>query len=575
MKLKSCLKAYSRDLDKARTPDETVRYVKGVLKKFGRDILLKTKRIDTGRLGIPVFFAIYGDEAQTICPSKKQMGKGASPSQAEASAIMELVERYSFFSFWNHNQNFEYLRWTEAREKFKDIPLIDDKEILKSVDDSLNVKDLYEILDLVRWKFCKAYLVAENKEVVVPGDWFKQLNEYNGASAGNTFEESILQGACELVERHVSAIIDREERIVPTIDLQSIKDSVAQDLISCFKRNNIELWLKDFSLNMGVPTIGALAYDPSTFPEKSEIIFTAGTATSPNKAAIRAMTEVAQLAGDFCTNSRYEPSGLRKFKSIEEAAWVMKGEIINIFTLPDISDQDLYVELIRLSTKLKERGFNLYSINTTHPKINIPCNYNFVPGFLFRERSKYPSVGLFVGRRLAEEEGIDEARQGLDVLKKIYGDIYFVPFFKGILEMRTGNLERAIELFEASLPLQPGKEERSMVLFYMANVLVQKSDFEKAIDLLDQAISLAKDNQVYYNLRGVCKFKLGRYEEAAKDFISALDLDRGSAIDLANLGMCYKQMGKKEQAIQYLKDALEIDPTIDFAKNNLKDLMGY
>ena len=573
MKLKSCLKVYSRDLDKARTPDETVSYVKGVLKRFGRNILLETKRIDTGRLGIPVFFSIYGDEAKKICPSKKQMGKGASPSQAEASAIMELVERYSFFSFWERDENFSHLTWTEAREKFKDISLIDDKEILKSVDDSLNIRDLHKVLDLVRWKFCKAYLVSDNKDVMVPGDWFKQLNEYNGSSAGNTFEESILQGACELVERHVSAIIDREERIVPTIDLQSIKDPVALDLISCFKKNNIKLWLKDFSLNIGVPTIGALAYDPSTFPKKSEIVFTAGTATSPNKAAIRALTEVAQLAGDFCTNSRYEPSGLRKFKSIDEAAWVMKGDVINISTLPDISDQDLYVELIRLSSKLKDLGFNLYSINTTHPKINIPCNYNFVPGFLFRERSKYPSVGLFVGRRLAEEEGVDEGRQGLDVLEKIYGQAYFVPFFSGILEMRTGNLERSMELFEASLPLQPGKEERSMVLFYMANILVQKSDFKKAIDLLDQAISLVKDNQVYYNLRGVCKFKLGMYEEAAKDFISALDLDRGSAIDLANLGMCYKMMGKKEQATQCLKDALEIDPTIDFARNNLKEMV--
>ena len=574
MKLKSCLKAYNKDLDKARSPDETVAYVKGLLKRFGRNILLETKRIDTGRLGIPVFFSIYGEEAQKICPSKKQMGKGATPSQAEASAIMELVERYSFFFFWERNENFEYLRWTEAREKFKDIPLIDDKEILKSVDDSLNIKDLHKVLDLVRWKFCKAYLVSDNKDVMVPGDWFKQLNEYNGASAGNTFEESILQGACELIERHVSAIIDREERIVPTIDLQSINDPVAQDLIFCFKRNNIELWLKDFSLNIGVPTVGALAYDPSTFPEKSEIVFTAGTATSPNKAAIRALTEVAQLAGDFCTNSRYEPSGLRKFKSIDEAAWVMEGDVTNISTLPDISNQDLYVELISLSLKLKELGFNLYSINTTHPKINIPCNYNFIPGFLFRERSKYPSVGLFVGRRLAELEGVDEGRQGLDVLEKIYGQTYFVPFFRGILEMKTGNLESAMKFFEISLPLQPDEEERSMVLFYMANILVQNSDFKKAIDLLDEAISSVKDNQIYYNLRGICKFKLGMYEQASKDFLSALDLDRGSAIDLANLGMCYKMMGKNQAAIQCLKDALEIDPSIDFARNNLEHLIG-
>ncbi len=200
--------------------------------------------------------------------SRKQMGKGPSSIQAEASAVMELVERYSFFSFWEREENFRLLTWTEAKTKSKDINLIPEEEILKSVDDKLHIKDLQKVLDLVKWKFCKAYLVCEDREFMVPADWFKKLNEYNGASAGNTFEESILQGCCELIERHVCAIIDREERVVPTINPASLKDAVARDLIACFEKNNIRLWIKDFSLNMGIPTVGALAYDPSTYPEK-------------------------------------------------------------------------------------------------------------------------------------------------------------------------------------------------------------------------------------------------------------------------------------------------------------------
>ncbi len=572
IKLKSCPKGYDRDLDKVISPQETVLRVKDILRRFGKDILLSTRRIDTGRLGIPVFFSEYGEKARAVCPRRKQMGKGASVEQAEASALMELVERYSFFSFWESDENFFTGTFSEAKEKFRYTSLISEEEILKSVDDNLDKKDFSKVFDLVKWRFCRALLVKENKEIVLPADWFKVLNEYNGSSAGNTFEESILQGACELVERHVSAIIDRKEIVLPTIDLNTISNTVLKDLISCFVKNNIKLWLKDFSMGMGVPTVGALAYDPSTFPEKSEIVFTAGCATSPDKAAIRALTEVAQLAGDFCTNSRYEPSGLRKFDRLEEARWVMEGELVDLTSLPDISNIDIYVELNLLSDRLRGMGYNLYSIDTTHPEIGIPCNYNIVPGFLFRERTKYPSVGLFVGRLLVEKESPQIAEKGLIVLEEVYPDGYFIPFFKGQVALKRSDFKKAMYFFENALDIQPGDEEKSLVLFYMAWVYFQQEKFEAAIKYLNEAISLVDDNVIYFNLRGTCKFKLKRFEEASFDFKKVLDIDRGSAMDLANLGMCYKMMGNREYAISCFKDALELDPTIDFAREQLRKL---
>ncbi len=572
IELKSCPKGYSRGLDKVISPKDTVDRAKKILEKFGNDILLEVKRIDKGRLGIPVYFSLYGPRARKICPARKQMGKGPSRDQAEASAVMELIERYSFFSFCENPKNFKRLTWNEAKEEFGEDKLIGVEEIIKSVDDNLSIKDAECILSLVKWNFCEAYRVYDAKYFMAPIDWFKKLNEYNGASAGNTFEESILQGACELIERHVSAYIDRNELVVPTIDKRSVKDPVLKELIFCFEKNNILLWLKDFSLNFEVPTVGALAYDPSTFPDLSEIVFTAGTATSPEKAAIRAITEVAQLAGDFCTSSRYEPSGLRKFTTFKETKWVREGETVPISTLPDISDNDIYNELMKLSYDLKQKGFNLYSIDTTHKDITIPSNYNFVPGFLFRERTRFPSIGLFVGRQLVEEEDIETAEKGLVKLEETYGKAYFIPFFWGMFYHRIGDSEKAFRYFEDSIPLQPAAEEKSMVLFYMAHILYQREDYAGAINLLNEAIELAEDNSVYFNLRGICNFRLERYNDAKGDFLKALDLDAGSAIDLANLGMCYKRLGDNFLAKHYLKEALKLDPSIEFARENLKDL---
>ncbi|MDY7002135.1 MAG: YcaO-like family protein, partial [Thermodesulfobacteriota bacterium] len=239
MELKDCLKTYTKDQDKALTPSETVSRAKAELLGQGRNILAETRRVDTGRLGIPVFMCVCGQEAREIMPGRKQMGKGATVEQAEASALMELVERYSFFSFWNNEANFIRASWSEAEALFPG-KLMPVAEIIHSVGEKISEKDATRILNLVRWRFAPVANISAGTEVHVPLDWFKKLNEFNGSSAGNTPEESILQGACELVERHMCAIIAKEKPALPSIDPKSASDPVLADLLECYARNNIQ-----------------------------------------------------------------------------------------------------------------------------------------------------------------------------------------------------------------------------------------------------------------------------------------------------------------------------------------------
>ncbi len=99
-------KKYTTDQDKAITPEETLNYFYDKVEGLDLKILNEVKRIDNGRLDIPVFFSVCGEDALSMTGTKKQMGKGASPIQAEASACMELAERFSFFSFKNNPENF-------------------------------------------------------------------------------------------------------------------------------------------------------------------------------------------------------------------------------------------------------------------------------------------------------------------------------------------------------------------------------------------------------------------------------------------------------------------------------------
>src|SRR5450756_2501370 len=99
LNLTDTLKGYTYDRDKLLTPEDTMRRVRDRLGNLDVTLLQDTRRIDTGRLDIPVDLSLLGVDARRVVPTHKQMGKGATPVQAEASALMELVERFSFFDY--------------------------------------------------------------------------------------------------------------------------------------------------------------------------------------------------------------------------------------------------------------------------------------------------------------------------------------------------------------------------------------------------------------------------------------------------------------------------------------------
>ncbi|WP_031483862.1 YcaO-like family protein [Maridesulfovibrio frigidus] len=573
IKLKSCPKVYTTDQDKAVSPEETVARVKGLLKEKCDGVLGCTRKIDTGRLGIPVFISECGPAAREIMPTRKQMGKGASIAQAEASALMELVERFSFFSFWSNAENFTLATYSEAEELWPG-KVISIEKILQSVDEKMDPAKARVILDLVRWHFHPALNVLTGEAEYVPLDWFKILNEFNGSSAGNTPEESVLQGGSELVERHVCAVIDSERLEVPRIDPATCEDEVLAKLCKCFEDNGIKYIISDFSLGMPLPTVAVTAWDPSTFPGMSEIVFTAGTSSCPSKAAIRAFTEVAQLAGDFETGRVYEASGLPKFTDLDQAEWLTKGKSTSINDLPNVLDSDIYDELIQFSKGLDDQGYTLYTVDTTHPDLGVSANYNFVPGFRFRERTPHASLGLFVGRILSEKVAIDIAGDGLDVISDIYDDDYFIPFFEGMLALRGGDTSRAADMFKLAIEVQPADEEKALSAFYAAYALSLEERWVETIPYLDRAIELDNEAKEFFNLRGVAKFKAGEYAIASEDFKSALAIDNGSASDLANLGLCHKFMGNTEEAIEYLSTAIELEPELEYARTHLEQMLN-
>ena len=75
-----------------------------------------------------------------------------------------------------------------------------------------------------------------------------------------------------------------------------------------------------------------------------------------------------------------------------------------------------------------------------------------------------------------------------------------------------------------------------------------------------------------HHLLGFCFFKLGDYREAVQCFERVIELDPGSGIDYANLGINLSRLGHAKEAAYVLRQALDLDPTLDFARQALEKL---
>ena len=98
------------------------------------------------------------------------------------------------------------------------------------------------------------------------------------------------------------------------------------------------------------------------FPEPVKLYGPAGTSASPDKALSRALTEVAQLAGDFNTPSNYVASGLPKFTSLDQADYIIAPwenrtvKTVALSDLPDISSSNIREEIEAITRELSRSG---------------------------------------------------------------------------------------------------------------------------------------------------------------------------------------------------------------------------
>ena len=114
----------------------------------------------------------------------------------------------------------------------------------------------------------------------------------------------------------------------------------------------------------------------------------------------------------------------------------------------------------------------------------------------------------------------------------------------------------ALELLVRARKLAP---QNTDILLLMARLSMKQGFYEDAIPVLNDAIKLAPRRPELHAALGESYFTIGKTEAALEEFKSLLQLDSSSQ-SYAFMGLCYRHLGKFEEAKQYFQRALKADP---------------
>jgi YcaO-like protein with predicted kinase domain len=335
-------------------------------------------------------------------------GKGVSEIEATVSAYAEMVERLSagmetgikigeFRQMYGDLGNllaeitlFKYMkgyRWTHQDSIIQNVARVE--SFLK---DYKFVPAQYEHMkfnsELLR-HWIPGYSLIQDKEVYVPILFVKWISSTNGLAAGNTIEEAIIHGACEIFERDamIKDLRFTNKRISPNIDLTSVDDETIQESLRYFKDNNVGVVAKD--IGQGIYPV----YSIMTFNRNLPVnhlgynMMKAGSSFDSIEALTRCLTE--RMQG---THFDFEASqGLISTGTEQDKYMPMFFKGVCPFDLRrHISDETIpfehksingtKIEIDRCIEIAKKLETDLIFIDHTHPVFNFPVARVIMPG---------------------------------------------------------------------------------------------------------------------------------------------------------------------------------------------------
>ena len=372
MRLASCLKKYKDDTHRALPPEETLLYAEAKLPAAGITRVADITNLD--RIGIPVFSSIrpMADRGAISVYN----GKGATPTEARVSAMMEGLERYS----------------AEVRNRELELACFPDLE---------GAQDPRELIlpegakpdDMIPW--ISGWDITNDAQILVPANAvfhplpsdYKRLFRTNtsGLASGNVIEEAIFHGLAEVIERDAWALVEATKNMGPLIS--GIEDGRARGLLDKFAAAEVDVYLRDITSDIRIPTCAAAA-DDVRLRDPTLLTTGMGTHTSAGVAVLRALTEVAQSRLTQIHGAREDTTlaDFRKQIGYERTRrlnrhWFEASETRSFARIQSFESNDFLQDIKYMQKKLEEAGLDrVIVVDLTRPEIGLPVVRVIVPG---------------------------------------------------------------------------------------------------------------------------------------------------------------------------------------------------
>jgi Tfp pilus assembly protein PilF len=135
-----------------------------------------------------------------------------------------------------------------------------------------------------------------------------------------------------------------------------------------------------------------------------------------------------------------------------------------------------------------------------------------------------------------------------------------------------GELEEAIRLYKQSLEAHPSAEAHT----FLGWAYSFQNRYDEAIGECHRAIAVDPEFGNPYNDIGAYLIELGRYAEAIPWLLKAMKARRYEPRHFphANLGRALMKLGRTQEAMREFRKALEIEPNYAVARRELGKLVG-
>jgi len=326
-------------------------------------------------------------------------GKGSTAEQGEASALMEAIERYS--GIFQGDEIRVTRRFTDFPAGgaifpndvmlFSDAQYRRDRAQTTDPDEAPAMPAPFDRSAEIEWS--PVWSLRDERFKYLPTSllYFSYRDlaadqataDSNGCAAGNTFEEAIVQGFLELVERDSYAIwwYNRLQRA--EVDLGQFDDSYVRDLQIQLAETGRRLWVLDVTSDLGIPSFVAVAHWMENSQEHVE--FGSGAHFDARIAALRAMTELNQFLsiGLMAGRNAEKPShdGSSPFRLRDHPYLTPSG---NPVVRPDFGSKfghlDKREQVIACVRLARREGLDFLVLDQTRPDIDVPVARVIVPG---------------------------------------------------------------------------------------------------------------------------------------------------------------------------------------------------